>query len=311
MLNTLHTNENINMAISKQDIIEAAEKLQAAGINPTMQAIRDALGSGSFATISPVLREWRNASGQRAAVAIEMPGEAKVALERAGVDLWKIITTLATEKLTKVQEEAEAAIQAANADRDEALLEISRLETDIEQKDAELAEALAANKVTTNTLNDALEVIRTLEIQLADKARIEADNARLTAELAEIRTENKVLVQEKFELVGAVKDAESKLSRTNNALSSAEKELVKVTEQHKEVEAKTAKLQAENNTFSLQTQKLQIALDASESKASELKAEVAELRKTIGDREREAGALAGELKAVTAENKELKSKKPK
>jgi chromosome segregation ATPase len=299
------------MAISKQDIIEAAEKLQVAGVNPTMQAIRDALGGGSFATISPALREWRNASGQRATVAIEMPGEAKAALERAGVDLWKIITTLATEKLTKVQDEAEAAINAAQADRDEALAEIERLEAGIEQQGGELAEALAANEVSTNNLNDALEEIRALEIKLADKARIEADNTRLTAELAELRTENKALVDEKFVLVGTVKDAENKLSRAENELSSAEKELAKVLEQLKEKDAQAGKLQTENNTYNLQTQKLQIALDASETKAAELKAEVAELRTTIGDREREAGVLAGELKAVAAENKELKGLKTK
>jgi chromosome segregation ATPase len=290
------------MAISKQDIIDAAEKLQAAGINPTMQAIRDTLGGGSFATISPVLREWRNASGQRATVAIEMPGEAKAALERAGVDLWKIITTLATEKLTKVQEEAEAAIQAANADRDEALLEIARLETGIEQKDAELAEVLAANEVTTNALNTACDDIRALEINLADKSRIEAENNRLQAELAELRTDNKTLVEEKFVLVGTLKDTENTLSRT-------EKELAQVSERLKEKEALAVKLQAENTSFDLQTQKLHLALDASESKAGELKIEVAELRKTIGDREREAGSLAGELKAVAAENQELKALK--
>ncbi|MGZ3836425.1 MAG: DNA-binding protein, partial [Mucilaginibacter sp.] len=250
--------------------------------------------------ISPVLRAWRDSKAQRATVAIEMPGEAKAALERAGADLWKIITALATERLTKVQEEAEAAINAANADRDEAIAEIERLEASVEQIGAELVEALAANEVSTNALNDALEEIRSLEIQLADKARIEAENGRLMTTLTELSTENKALVEEKFVLVGAVKDAE-------NALSSVEKELAQVTEQLKEIEAKTAKLQAENNTFDLQTQKLQIALDASETKAAELKSEVAELRKTVGDREREAGALAGELKAVAAENKGLKA----
>jgi len=292
------------MAISKQDIIEAAEKLQVAGVNPTMQAIRDTLGGGSFATISPVLREWRNTSGQRATVAIEMPGEAKAALDRAGVDLWKIITTLATEKLTKVQDEAEAAIQAANADRDEALLEIARLETGIEQKDTELADALAANEVTAKALNRALDEIRALEIKLADKGRIEADNNRLTTELTELRSENKTLVDEKFVLVGQMKDVENTLSHT-------EKELTQVSERLREKEALAAMLRAENNTFSLQTQKLHISLDASESKAAELKAECVELRKTIGDREREAGALAGELKAISAENKELKEVKLK
>jgi chromosome segregation ATPase len=297
------------MAITKEQIIETAEALQAAGVNPSMQAVRDALKTGSFATISPVLRAWRDSKAQRATVALEMPGEAKAALERAGADLWKIVTALATERLTKVQEEAETAINGANADRDEALLEIERLETSIEQKDVELAEALAANEVSTNALNDALQEIRALEIQLADKARIESENGRLTIALTELGAENKALVEEKFVLVGAVKDAENTLERTENTLSSVEKELASVSEQLKEVEAKTEKLQAENNTYNLQTQKLQIALDASESKAAELKTEVTDLRKTIGDREREAGALAGELKAVAAENKELKSKK--
>jgi chromosome segregation ATPase len=296
------------MAITREQIIETAEALQAAGVNPTMQAVRDALGGGSFATISPVLRGWRDSKAQRATVAIDMPGEAKAALERAGLDLWKIVTALATELLTKVQEEAEAAINGANADRDEALLEIERLETSIEQKDAEITEALAANEVATNALNSAMGEIRALEIKLADKARVESDNERLTAELAALRGENKALIEEKFVLVGTIKDAENKLSRNENQLSSVEKELVKASEQLKEKEAKAASLQAENNTFNLQTQKLHIALDASESKAAELKAEIAELRKIIGDREREAGALVGELKAVRRENEALKKR---
>jgi chromosome segregation ATPase len=296
------------MAITREQIIETAEALQAAGANPTMQAVRDALGGGSFATISPVLRGWRDSKAQRATVAIDMPGEAKAALERAGVDLWKIVTALATERLTKVQEEAEAAINGANADRDEALLEIERLEASIEQKDAEIAEALTANEVATNALNSALDEIRTLEIKLADKARVESDNGRLTAELAALRSENKALIEEKFVLVGTIKDAENKLSRNENQLSSVEEELAKTLKQLDDKDGQASKLQAENNTYNLQTQKLQIALDASESKTAELKAEVAELRKTIGDREREAGALAGELKAVRRENEALKKR---
>lgn len=295
------------MAITKEQIIDAAEQLQASGVNPTMQAIRKALDGGSFATISPVLREWRDSKKQRAMVAIEMPGEAKAALERAGADLWKIITTLATERLTKVQEEAEAAINAAQADRDEALAEIERLEAGIEQKDAELTEALAANEVSTNALNDALEEIRALEIQLADKARIEADNKRLMTELTELRTENKALVDEKFVLVGQMKDVENTLSRTEKELAKTLQELDDKNGQIKEKDVQAGKLQTENNTYNLQTKKLQIALDASESKAAELKTEVADLRKTVGDKEREAGSLSGELKAVTVENKGLKA----
>lgn len=66
-------------------------------------------------------------------------------------------------------------------------------------------------------------------------------------------------------------------------------------------------LQTKNNTSNLQSQKLQLTLDVSESKATELKNEVAELRHAIGAIQREAGVLSGELKAVTAENARWKT----
>ncbi|NOR69629.1 MAG: hypothetical protein GQ532_08045, partial [Methylomarinum sp.] len=53
------------MAITKEQIIETAERLQAKNINPTMAGVREALGGGSFATISPVLRDWKTSKEQR------------------------------------------------------------------------------------------------------------------------------------------------------------------------------------------------------------------------------------------------------
>jgi len=128
------------MAITKDQIINAAESLKAEGINPSMSAVRERLGGGSFATISPVLREWRESQEQRATVAIEMPAEAKAALDRAGIDIWRIVTGLATEKLAKVQAEADEAVKSATAERDEALAEIERLEASLEKANSELLE---------------------------------------------------------------------------------------------------------------------------------------------------------------------------
>ena len=50
-----------------------------------------------------------------------MPAEAKAALDRAGVDIWRVVTGLATEKLAKVQAEADEVVKSATAERDEAL----------------------------------------------------------------------------------------------------------------------------------------------------------------------------------------------
>ncbi len=271
-----------------------------------------------------------------------MPGEARLALDRAGVDLWKIVTTLATEKLTKVQEEAEKAIHSANTERDEALTEIERLETQASQKINELDESLRANELISDTLSTASNEIRGLEIKVADKARVETENERLKTELTELRSENKLLIDTKIDLIGQVKELENKLSNTEkelistnaqlkdqktltaklqaenndvtskakeleNGLLSTEKEFTKAAGQLKEKESVVTSLQTENNTSNLQSQKLQLTLDASESKATELKNEVVELRQTIDAIQRETGALSGELKAVTAENARWKT----
>jgi hypothetical protein len=77
----------ITAADIDDDVLEQCARSPTSTINPTLNAIREALGGGSFATISPVLRDWRESKDQRATVALKMPGEARSALERAGVDL--------------------------------------------------------------------------------------------------------------------------------------------------------------------------------------------------------------------------------
>lgn len=54
------------MAITRSQIFEAAEGLDAAGLNPTLAAVRKALGSGSFTTISEAMGEWRKLRARRA-----------------------------------------------------------------------------------------------------------------------------------------------------------------------------------------------------------------------------------------------------
>ena len=47
------------MAITKDQIFAVADEIDAAGQNATLAAVRKALGSGSFTTISEGMSEWR------------------------------------------------------------------------------------------------------------------------------------------------------------------------------------------------------------------------------------------------------------
>ena len=117
------------MAITREEIIQAAEALERKGERTTMASVREFLGRGSFATISPVLREWKEGRKTIQSVVLEMPGELKTVMERLGSEFWQAASKLATEKLITVQTEADNAVADAQAERDEILQEVARLES--------------------------------------------------------------------------------------------------------------------------------------------------------------------------------------
>jgi chromosome segregation ATPase len=168
------------MAITREQIIQAANTLQDSGEKPTMEKIRGILNGGSYSIISPVLREWKKGNEKRAVATIQMPNEAKAAFDRTGADLWQIISTLATEKLTKVQVEAEESVQYANSERDEAIREIERLESILEQKKGEIKkgekkeEDLSKELATYNMQNQKLQLSLDHAVKKAEELKGES-----------------------------------------------------------------------------------------------------------------------------------------
>jgi len=308
------------VAISESKVTEAAEALQAEGINPSLAAVRKRMGgTGSYTTISPVLRAWRESKEQRATVSIEMPSEAKGALERAGVEIWSTVTALATEKLTKVQAVAEEAVLNAENERDELSEEIERLEIDLSSKSSNLNDSLVLIESLRDERSKAQETINNLEIKSAEKEKIET-------ELVHVKADNKALVDVRIRLTSEIKDVDIELKESKYRLADIrenfdrlEVEKNKMDTEHrsvistligekKKLEKEITATEKSNQGFDLQVKKHQVSLDASISKASELKLEVKELRKYLAERDRETGSLAGELKSVGDQNKQLISR---
>ena len=61
------------MAVTKEQIIAAADQIAAAGERPTLEAVRQIVG-GSYTTISPVLNEWK-ARQKEATAPLREPAE--------------------------------------------------------------------------------------------------------------------------------------------------------------------------------------------------------------------------------------------
>lgn len=299
-------NDNlIRETLTPAHIIRAAEELVSEGISPTNENVRNRLGYGSYKTISEVLREWKSKGIQRAAITIEMPGEAKAAFERAGTDVWKIITSLATEKLTKLQADADEAIKNANSERDEALMEIGRLELIHNQKDAEIDILTNSKNSINQELSQALQRIHDLEIMLAEKATVETENKRLNDELANLHVENKELVNTQLDQSNRITVLETKLTAANQAALDAqtksELERLSFVEQ-------IEKLRDESRALDLQVEKQKINLEVSDSKANELLADLKDTRNKLNDKTGEVGSLSGELKATLAQNDKLNNR---
>ena len=122
-------------------ILNAAEALVSEGIDsPTNDQVRDRMGGGSLSHISPVMREWRESRKAKVVATLEMPLELRKALETSLSQLWSTASKLAAGALEAYRAETEASLREAQRERDEALVEIQQLETQVGEQAAVLQE---------------------------------------------------------------------------------------------------------------------------------------------------------------------------
>ena len=84
------------MAITKDQIHQAADQLTAAGEAATMAAVRKLLGGGSYTTINEALKEWK-AKQQATVTPIREPAPEGISkrLDDVGAEIWAIALELA------------------------------------------------------------------------------------------------------------------------------------------------------------------------------------------------------------------------
>jgi chromosome segregation ATPase len=173
---------------NEQAIIEAAERLLAdTGRIPTVEAVREALGGGSFSTLSPVLRDWRRQRQTNAPAAGEIPARVRETLERATAALWGAFREEIEERVARVREEADTRAGEAETERGEVLHEVARLEADL----VRVAESAAREREALITERDearaALAGAREENATLAERAR--QQDIRIKALAAELEAE--------------------------------------------------------------------------------------------------------------------------
>ena len=181
---------NINESI-KQRIINAANELVASGIeSPTNMEVREKLGGGSLSHISPIMRLWRSERKEQITTSVEIPDELKKAIETALTQVWTTSNNIAFSSIEAIKSESNILIDEANNERDEALIEVQRLEDINARLEKELEDKKFDIEAKANQFNEMkaenLSLQRLLDERRERLIKLEADYEKLQQELIAI-----------------------------------------------------------------------------------------------------------------------------
>ncbi|EFI6360628.1 hypothetical protein GT032_24310 [Escherichia coli] len=180
------------MAITNADIHAAADRIAAEGQQPTLAAVRSALGGGSFTTISEAMKSWR-AQQQAAAAPMREPAPEAVTqqAQQLAADIWAAALERANERLAherealeQVRAELEQQQQEAAELADQLAAELDAAKAQLEQQAQQLAQA-QAQAAQAHTAQAALAEAQKRADGLADLLEKERAATRLAQDKAE------------------------------------------------------------------------------------------------------------------------------
>jgi len=176
------------MALTKDQILQAADQLAAAGTPPTLAAVRSAVGGGSYTTINEALKEWK-AKQQAAVMPLREPAPEGISkrLDEVGAEVWAVALELANARLTSEREALEATRVQLETAQQEATELADQLSAELEKLQANYEQAMTDLETVSTHLGQARHENATLSRQLATtEARAEETTKRaddLKAEL--------------------------------------------------------------------------------------------------------------------------------
>lgn len=194
----------------KNRIIAAAESLVTSGIeSPTNEQIREHLGGGSIADISPVMREWRQEQRKQVRAVLTLPENVRAAADRFVSQLWESADSEASKAISAIKGECDLRVNEVTQERDEALTEIQRLESELQKLATEFEAAKKSGEEKEqqiSELNDAVTELKTE--RKASTVQIEAANKRaddLAVALKECQAQQQALQKELIDIAKAKK----------------------------------------------------------------------------------------------------------
>ena len=133
------------MAITTADIHAAADRIAEAGQQPTLAAVRSALGGGSFTTISEAMKGWKAAQAAAAAPLREAaPAAVTERMGELAAEVWGVAIGMANDRLASEREALEVARQEMEQAQAEAVELADQVAADLDAARAQIEQQAAA-----------------------------------------------------------------------------------------------------------------------------------------------------------------------
>ena len=235
------------MAITKDQIFQAADQLTVAGESATMAAVRKLLGGGSYTTINEALKEWK-AKQHTTNTPIREPAPAAVAtrLEELGADIWAVALELANTRLTSEREALEATRIQLETAQQEATELADQLSAELEALQANYKEAVTDLQTASTHLEQSRHENATLSRQLATtEVRAEETTKRADDLKAELQTAHAEKTAQEERHTKETQALQAQLNTTEKALQTEVANGVRLTLEltHAQTQASTAQQQ--------------------------------------------------------------------
>lgn len=290
------------MAITKDQIFAAADRLTADGQRPTLEAVRQITG-GSYTTISPALNEWK-AKQTATAAPLRDPAPASVTerLAEVGAEIWAVALDLANARLATEREALEKVRAELEADRAEATELADRLAEQVEELQARLT-SIEAAEATARTEADELRAQMAGVLEQAHTAETRAQEIERRAD--ELRTELDRAHQETDQVRTAFdaeretrRQAEQRAAVLEARLTDGQERIRIAEDRLTEAEKRVRVAEQEAGRLNVQVQAQQTALDQAAHEMDVAKRTTAEAQEQARKSMEEAAELRGRLKSV-------------
>ena len=172
----------------RTNIFAICDELNKKGIKPTLARVREALGGGSFTTIQPLLKEWKDKRQEPdLAKGSSVPEEIQALLTSAAAGIWAKAEAKAGEEYKAIKESMQTRLDELHQEKEDALEEVTRLEAENNQLSATSKELEAKIADYQSALQQARIELKIQSEKLVDAEGLMSRHEKLLLEVGELR----------------------------------------------------------------------------------------------------------------------------